>query len=543
MAWQPQLLTEVEQEIEWRLCERDPTHFLERWWCIVHTDRNTVEGPRSGIIPFRPLPYQREVLDLLSGGCERLLVLKARQIGFTTLMVGYMVWMAMFHGHSLVIIVSQFQSDARDLIADVRDAGLNYLPDWMTARVGITNRSIEVIRFSNGSRVESAAAVSEPARGKTPRLVILDEWARYSNSGEVWASVQPAISHGGSVIALSTAAGAGTPFHKQWLAAVEGTNGFTPRFYSWAAFSLNRDDDWYAQQKTLMTDTALAEEYPATAEEAFIYSGHAVFPRSSIEKQGPIQQGPRGRIVDGVFKPSVNQFEEGSELEHWLSPVPGMAYCAGMDVAGTENHNDFTSIHVVDETGRVCAHWHGNPEDVVDMAVAVREVAEYYNNAFINIEVNGGFGPAVVDLLFRSNYDHFIYQERQSGRGYEFKPGFYSSPTRKRELMGVLAVALVDGRMCLPCADTLRELSEFEAKPGNKLGAPGAGHDDRVISLALAVAGAETISGVPTPETVQAAPTNTIDAFIARSAASANARSGMMSSNQTLLKRYTQGRA
>ena len=65
--------------------------------------------------------------------------------------------------------------------------------------------------FDNGSQITSMPSASDPARGESATLIVVDEWAFLPNPEEAWASVEPVADVGGRdrITQLDEAAGAG----------------------------------------------------------------------------------------------------------------------------------------------------------------------------------------------------------------------------------------------------------------------------------------------------------------------------------------------
>ena len=72
-------------------------------------------GKRGGkVIPFRPRPQQSQVLDMLfRRGLKRIVILKARQIGFSTLFGGICADQLCWNTGKQVSLVDKTQEDAR----------------------------------------------------------------------------------------------------------------------------------------------------------------------------------------------------------------------------------------------------------------------------------------------------------------------------------------------------------------------------------------------------------------------------------------------
>ncbi|MAK95231.1 MAG: hypothetical protein CL994_02650 [Euryarchaeota archaeon] len=260
-------LDELKCEVEWRKCRRDEVYFLENYWSIAH--------PAHGRILFSLRDAQRSALD--EWGSERYsLTLKARQIGWTTLVAAHQFWLAFFHADQNIIDLSRTEREAVLLLRKTK-YGFQHLPKWMIERgpKSLVEHQ-QRMGFDNGSQITSMPSASDPARGESATLIVVDEWAFLPNPEEAWASIEPVADVGGRIIGLSTANGSGNFFHDLWVGSTTGANKFSPMFFPWSATE-DRGDAWYQDKVESMLPWQLAQEYPTTPEEAFIRSGNPVF--------------------------------------------------------------------------------------------------------------------------------------------------------------------------------------------------------------------------------------------------------------------------
>ena len=260
-------LVELRQEAEWRRCVRDEKYFLEKYWHIAH--------PAHGRILFGLRTAQSEALDHWFRN-RYSLTLKARQIGWTTLVAAHQFWLAFFHSDQNIIDLSRTEREAVLLLRKTK-YGFKHLPQWMVERGPTSNvEHQQRMAFENGSQITSMPSASDPARGESATLIVVDEWAFLPNPEEAWASIEPVADVGGRIIGLSTANGSGNFFHHLWTGATAGNNKFETMFYPWSATE-DRDESWYEDKQQSMLPWQLAQEYPTTPEEAFVRSGNPVF--------------------------------------------------------------------------------------------------------------------------------------------------------------------------------------------------------------------------------------------------------------------------
>ena len=260
-------VNELRQEAEWRRCVTDESYFLRKYWNIAH--------PAHGRILFDLRDAQSQALSRWENN-RYSLTLKARQIGWTTLVAAHQFWLAFFHDDQNIIDLSRTERESVLLLKKTK-YGLKHLPDWLLERgPDSVVEHQQRMGFSNGSQIASMPSASDPARGESASLVVVDEWAFLPNPEEAWASIEPVADVGGRIIGLSTANGSGNFFHQLWVGATTGNNRFDAMFFPWSA-SEDRDISWYESKKDAMLPWQLAQEYPTTAEEAFVRSGNPVF--------------------------------------------------------------------------------------------------------------------------------------------------------------------------------------------------------------------------------------------------------------------------
>ena len=255
------------QERMWRKCVEDETYFLDNFWKI--------RVPGKGTIQLDMRPAQREAIA--RWGIHRYsLSLKARQIGWSTLVGAHQFWEAFFHSDREILDISRGERESIDLLKKSK-IGYRNLPTWMLERgPKLLSEHVQQMPFDNGSIIKSLPSASDPARGSSAYLIVVDEWAFLPNAEEAWASIEPVADIGGRIIGLSTANGSGNFFHQTWVGGESGDNDFNTMFFPWSAVD-DRDEAWYAQKVRSMTSWQLAQEYPSNPEEAFIKSGRPVF--------------------------------------------------------------------------------------------------------------------------------------------------------------------------------------------------------------------------------------------------------------------------
>lgn len=266
----------VAMEDEWQYCANNVEYFIDTYVWIK--DPDSPEGKTR----FRLWEDQKRALREIQE--NRLnIILKARQLGITWLVLAYALHGLLFKQGYVAIGLSQRDDDAMELVARINFM-LENLPKWMLRNVKYKTTGHEVTIYrKNGeqSRFRVMASTKSAGRSWTANLIILDEWAFHPWADEIFTSAYPTVNRptGGKVIGLSTAKRQ-TLFHEIWDNADKYL--FHRIFLPWRA-DPRRDDEWYQNTLATLGRTRAMQEYPSTPEEAFSAGEDTAFPEFSRE--------------------------------------------------------------------------------------------------------------------------------------------------------------------------------------------------------------------------------------------------------------------
>lgn len=224
----PQMIQELVR------CSKDPIYFMEKYIKVQH--------PTRGTIAFQMYDYQKRFVKTMHEN-RFVITLQPRQCGKTLTVAMYLLWYAMFNEDSTLLIASKNQSHALEIAARVRFA-YEELPNWIKCGLKYYNR--HNIEFDNGSRIISEATTEKTGRGLSLTKIYLDELAFINPriQEEMWASLSPTLSTGGSAIISSTPNGDTELFAQLWRGAKGGQNGYTPFQVDWREHP-ERDDKYW----------------------------------------------------------------------------------------------------------------------------------------------------------------------------------------------------------------------------------------------------------------------------------------------------------
>lgn len=237
---------------ELRKCIDSAEYFIHNYCQIQHAVH--------GSIPFHVRPYQKRLLDTFQN--NRLsIALASRQIGKSWIAGAYLLWFAMFHFEKTVLILSNKNDNAMEMIHRIRFM-YERLPHWIKPGLSDDGWNKHNVGFDNGSRIISQATSENSGRGLAISLLFLDEFAfvRDTVSEEFWTSVSPTLATGGSCIICSTPNGDTNRFAQLWHGAQVGVNGFAPVQVSWDE-PPGRDEKFKQQEIAKIGATRWRQEY------------------------------------------------------------------------------------------------------------------------------------------------------------------------------------------------------------------------------------------------------------------------------------------
>lgn len=266
------------RQLEIEYCQNNLVYYIENYCHIEDKDAEEL------IQPFKMWDMQKDALNSIHE--NRLnAILKARQLGFSWLVMSYASYILLCWTGRTVIGLSRTEDEAKEL---VRRLGVifRYMPEliaesghepegWSGAVFKATALEL-TITFPEGPVSVFKGFPSSPnaARSFTADLLIFDEWAFQQFAREIWTSAFPVINRpmGGKVIGLSTIE-RGSLFEDIF---TDPDNGFNKIFIPWYA-DPRRDEAWYENTKRALGEL-ITQEYPATVEEALEVPGGSYFP-------------------------------------------------------------------------------------------------------------------------------------------------------------------------------------------------------------------------------------------------------------------------
>jgi hypothetical protein len=258
---------------------KDPNYFINNYAKISH--------PIKGLIPFRTYDFQADLIRDFND-YRFTVILKARQLGISTITAAYIAWMMMFHRDKNVLVIATKFQTAANLVKKVKHMIKN-LPEWIQmAEITIDNRAS--FELSNGSQFKASSTSSDAGRSEALSLLVVDEAAHVEGLEELWTGLYPTLSTGGRCIALSTPNGVGNWFHQVYIDAEQGKNDFHHVLLPWQVHP-DRDQAWFENETKNMSRRQIAQELECN----FNMSGETVIHGDDMVRIKKTLQDPKYR--------------------------------------------------------------------------------------------------------------------------------------------------------------------------------------------------------------------------------------------------------
>ena len=458
---------------EYMKCATDPAHFMKKYCYIQH--------PTRGRIPFNLYPFQEKVLRLWRDNPYDI-VLKSRQLGISTLVAGYSLWLMIFQKDKNVLCIATKQDTAKNMVTKVKFMFEN-LPSWLKIPAEENNKL--TLRLNNGSQVKAVSAAGDAGRSEAVSLLIIDEAAFIDGVEEIWASAQQTLATGGGAIVLSTPYGTGNWFHKTWVKAEsgvveEGVPSFLPIKLPWYVHP-ERDEKWRKAQDGLLGDPRLAAQ---ECDCDFNTSGDTVFFSEQIEFIS------KTTIKDPLEKRGIDR-----NLWVWEMADYARSYMVVADVARGDS-KDFSACHVIDiESNTQVAEYRGQlpPRE---FGYFLCGLATEYNNAMLVVE-NANIGWSTIEAIQEREYKNLYYSTKSdtlTAENYldraddpsKMVPGFTMSLRTRPLVINKFREYVGDRSVTIQSKRLLEEMRVFMWKNGRAEAQSGY-NDDLVMSIATAM--------------------------------------------------------
>lgn len=436
------------------LDEMRMSHDFEYWCARCVTIRDKLSGQPVPFILNRP---QRRLASLLereriAGRPIRVILLKARQWGGSTLVQMYFAWIQIILRRGWNSLICAHVKDTAATIREMYAQLLECYPrdlwpgEGDPGFKGIRNSLSRMEICGTGSKIAIGSAMAPDAlRGNNFSLAHLSEVAFWSDTPRrkplsflrtVCGSIPTEPST--AIVLESTANGTGNFFHQAWVEAERGDSAYLPVFVPWFESDIYSADcpeaeleqladslsdyemmlwqlgatlgqiKWYRTKLLEYPDhAAMKAEFPSTPTEAFANTGRCVFSEVGVDRlRGGCRDKPRlcaisarASLGPAALHGITLVDDPRGALKVWRAPelcgdmdADRRRYIVTVDIGGRSLGSDWSVIAVLDRHGPS-----GKPEIVAQwrghadhdiVGWMAAQIATLYGEALLVVESN-----------------------------------------------------------------------------------------------------------------------------------------------------------
>src|SRR5579872_5245677 len=191
----PELHKQIQETLR---CRGDFVYFVDTYCQLL-----AVKDDGSGAGEwqrFRLWPAQRETAQLLVSS-KQVIILKARQLGFTWLTLAFALWQMLFQPIATVLLFSKRDDEASEMLSMRLRGMYDRLPEELRVRSFATD-GLHEWELSNGSR--AMAFPTTGGRSYTATLALVDEADYVPDLQALLNAVKPTIDARGRLVLLSS---------------------------------------------------------------------------------------------------------------------------------------------------------------------------------------------------------------------------------------------------------------------------------------------------------------------------------------------------
>lgn len=448
---------------------KDPKFYLENF-CKI-------KGKQPGLIPFILNQAQTDLFNTLNKS-SRVIINKARQIGFSSAATGYLYHMAITTPGINVALIG-YNSDLTAELLDKVKTFYRTTPDAMKPQIKYNSR-YEITFPVLDSKILVLPSTENVGRGYTLFAALLTELAFWTSAEEKMLAIENAVPSNGKIIIESTPNGIGNLYHRMWMAE----NDYVKKQYGW--WWHYTPEEIEVIRRRINDPMRFAQEY----ELEFLATGRPVFSPLLVKKlrNGVLKIGDTVKTQNG--KDYIVKGEDDGTIVYF-PPVPGRKYVLGADVAEGVTGGDYSVFVIFDrESGDEVAIWRGYLS-ADRFGGLLDKWGRLYNNALAVVEVNN-HGLTTLTTLRNQKYPQIYFRPTkfdQMGTSYSDRIGWKTTKITKPLMIDDLGETLREGSLKIHSLTTLDEMLTFVFDDDGNMVTQWGFHDDCILATAIAFQG------------------------------------------------------
>lgn len=493
-----------------RIAKTDPRYIIESYFWI--------ESKEKKIVPFVFNQVQDKYYKTRTNKDD---ILKARQEGFSSLILGLFTVEFLFVPNSRCVCISHEKQATQRLLNKVKffiqslesDNRTRFLADWVDLKYQ-SKYELYFPKMNSWFYVGTAGSKAF-GRGDTIHNLHCSEVSRWPHAKELMTGLLQAVPKSGRIVKETTANGMGNYHHQMWLSAIEGEGPFKSHFFGWhehdeyvltppsnmdispkelklmETYGLSKQQvAWrQAKRREFPNEDEFKQEYPINWREAFIASGNPVFDMNALQwyREHQVRDPDVVGNIVGQKPRAIEQTPNGY-LKIYRRPLTGRQYVIGADPSGGGDNP--ACAQVLDRSNmEQVAVWHGRI-DPDNFGRELNQLGHYYNGATLGVERNNE-GIATL-MVLRELYYPSVWMRERVERIEHTDPstkelGWLTNSKTKPLMIGDGQQAIRDKGITLYDGDTIRELEAFVYDDSGKASGQAGTNDDRVMALLIAI--------------------------------------------------------
>lgn len=448
----------------------DPKFYLESF--------TKLKGKTPGLIPFVLNEAQKDLFNALNEH-PRVMILKARQMGFSTAVTGYLYHKTITTPGTNTALIG-YNSDLTAELLDKVKTFYRTTPTSIRPKIKYDSK-YEISFPAIDSKILVLPSSENVGRGYTLHNVLLTELAFWDKAEEKMLAIENAVPSNGTIVIESTPNAIGNLYHRMWMA----DNGYEKKKYGW--WWGYTEEEIEVIRRRINNPMKFAQEYGLE----FLSSGRPVFPPELIKRlrKGILKVGQIVKDKDGS-ESVVKNNEDGITI--YFPPKPDRNYVVGADVAEGVTGGDYSVLTIFDrETGEESAFWEGylSPDR---FGIFLDKIGRAYNNALMVVEVNN-HGLSTITALKNKQYPSLYFRPvvkmDTMGTNFSDRIGWKTTKVTRPLMIDDLREALSDGSYKIHSEKILDQMLTFVFDDGGNMISQSSFHDDGIFAAAICFQG------------------------------------------------------
>ena len=516
----PSTWTKNELE-EWMKCKLDINYFIDNYFYIMDEYKGGIRVKAKDTL-YQP---QRELVNNIFDK-RKVIVLKSRQTGITTIITQVIIWLQLFNRQYKIGILSHKQEHQSGTVDRKIKTSLRYLPPVFVKPVKVSNKTQMIFDDGDGEITwilqEQPGPNSQPFTGETVNFLFLDEQQKIRSIESHLKSLLPAmqttlsqpeeqqLKRPQAVQVVSTPNGisdVGEWYFKTWSSCktqyensmnkiteslqdsdisetekilmkdISDQNyaGYFPQFIHWKDCGLT--DEWYEQQKQILQNDPI--QIQQELEQQFIGSQITYFPSdylTQLQQVKPLasQKIEWTRMIGLEPVTKDNRLQTSEDGYPKMEEITNYQYLNVWEypiedveyVVGvdpaTGGGREFSQISVINGITGIQQQEWKGKINTVDLQYLIKKIQEIYNYQLVGIESNQGY-HLIDKLLYEQRYEN-LFSDKNG------KQGIYVTQANRKIIIDMITSMLPDYNFenwqFIKSRDLISELFTFEYKFG-----------------------------------------------------------------------------